>query len=173
MGSPIVSDKTTSRVWNWVIFTANASSNSESENENVLTVNNAYVFQGNVQTDAISNNSDSTVLKNFTQYPKVLKGTSNYKSGKLTALIGAVDFSTNTYVEADGLRDALFKLTTSQDRMFLKNRASDIWEVSIHQPISMSVSDTSSYQPNTATIEWTEIAALGDISLISKEDIVV
>lgn len=171
MGSPIISKETISKVWNWVIFTASPSGSAD--NEDVLTVNNAYVFQGNISTDSISNNSDSTVLKNFTQYPKVIKGTSNYKSGKLTALIGAIDFATNRYVEAEGLRDALFALTTSQDRMFLKNRAGDIWEISIHQPVSMSVSDVSYYQPNTATIEWTEIAAMGDISLVSEEDIIV
>ena len=166
MGSPIVSDPVSSKAWNWTIFTA-----TESAKEGVLTVTHAYVFQGNVQTDSMSNNSDSTVMRNFTKYPKIIKGTSNYKSGTLSALIGAVDMQTNTYIEEKGLRDALYALTTTNERTFLKNRAGDVWEVSIHSAIDMNVSDNSAYQPNTAKIEWTEIAATNDISLVSAEDL--
>lgn len=163
MGTPLVSDPTSSKVWNWIIYTA-----TESSTANVLNVNGAYVFQGNVESGTISNNATSSVMNNFTQYPKVIKGTQNYKSGKLTGLIGYSDIYNNTYTETDGLRDALYGLVTSQDRMFLKNRSGDIWEVSIHSPVTMEIDDKSYLQPNKASIEWVEIANTDDVSLIGE-----
>ena len=163
LGEPIVSDTVSSKAWNWIIFTA-----TETDMSNVLSVNATYVFQGNVETGDISNNATSSVMNNFTQYPKIIKGTQNYKSGKLTGLIGYTDMHNNAYVESEGLRDALYALVTTQDRIFLKNRSGDIWEVSIHSAISMRIGDRSNLQPNTATIEWTEIANTNDISLIGE-----
>ena len=167
MGSPVISDTVASKVWNWILFTATESATDK----NVLIASHAYVFQGNVSSGSMSNNSESTVLNNFTKYPKVIKGTANYKSGTLKALIGLIDYANNRYVEKEGLRDALFALTTSNDRMFLKNRAGDIWEVSIHNAMTMETADTSPFQPNMASIPWTEINNVSDISLISMEEL--
>lgn len=166
IGSPVISETVSSKAWNWVLFTA-----TESEQENVLIATHAYVFQGNVASGSISNNSNSTVLNNFTKYPKIIKGTTNYKSGVLKSLIGYVDYTENTYTESAGLRDALMALSTSNERMFLKNRAGDIWEVSVHSAIAMETLDTSSWQPNTISLPWAEIADTSDLSLISTEEL--
>lgn len=163
VGSPIVSQPISSNVWNWVLFTA-----TESDTANVLNVTNSYVFQGNVDTGSISNNADSSVLKNFTRYPKIIKGTQNYRSGRLSALVGYIDTAGNTYTESSALRDAIFALSTNDERMFLKSRAGDIWEVSIHSAISMDVADKSPYQPHTATIDWTEIGSTSGLSLVGE-----
>lgn len=163
MGSPIVSEAIASTVWNWVLFTA-----TESDTANVLNVTNSYVFQGNVDTGSISNNADSSVLKNFTRYPKIIKGTQNYRSGRLSALVGYIDTAGNTYTESSALRDAIFALSTNDERMFLKSRAGDIWEVSIHSTISMDVTDKSPYQPHTASIDWTEIGSTSGLSLVGE-----
>lgn len=162
MGSPIVSDAIVSTVWNYVLFT---STPSESDS-NILYVNNAYIFQANVETGSIGNNASSSVMNNFTQYPKIIKGTQNYKSGKLSALVGYVDTQGGTYTETSALRDALYALSISQDRMFLKTRSGDIWEVTVHNAVNMDIADPSSYQPHTASIEWTEVAAISGVSLI-------
>ena len=166
MGTPIVSDPVASKVWNWVLFTA-----TESTEQNVLIATHAYIFQGNVDSGSLSNNGTSSVMNNFTQYPKIIKGTQNYKSGILKALIGVVDLQTNKYAEFDGLRDALLALSTSQERMFLKNRAGDIWEVTVHNTITMEVNDISPLQLNTVSLPWTEIANATDLSLISMEEL--
>ena len=53
MGSPLVSDEATSFIWNWVLFTAEATSTN-----NVLSVTAAYMFQGNVSSGDMSNNAE-------------------------------------------------------------------------------------------------------------------
>ena len=166
MGSPIVSDPVTSNAWNWVLFTA-----EEGESAGVLTVTSAYIFQGNVETGSISNNAQSNVMQNFTAYPKIIKGTQNYRTGKLSALVGYVDTNGNTYTETAALREAMMDLSTSQDRMFLKNRAGDMWEVSVHEPVSLTVKDISPNQPHTASIEWTEVGTTNGISLIGESGV--
>lgn len=166
MGSPIVSDPVSSIAWNWVLFTA-----EESDSKNLLIVKRAYIFQGNVETGSISNNAQSNVMQNFTAYPKIIKGTQNYRTGKLSALVGYVDTNGNTYTETAALREAIMDLSTSQDRMFLKNRAGDMWEVSVHEPVSLSVKDISPNQPHTASIEWTEVGTTNGISLIGESGV--
>lgn len=166
MGSPIVSAPVSSNAWNWVLFTA-----EEGESNGLLTVKSAYVFQGNVETGSISNNAQSNVMQNFTAYPKIIKGTQNYRTGKLSALVGYVDTNGNTYTETAALREAMMDLSTSQDRMFLKNRAGDMWEVSVHEPVSLTVKDISPNQPHTASIEWTEVGTTNGISLIGESGV--
>lgn len=162
IGTPILSDPVTSGIWNWVILTATPTS----DNENVLAVTGAYIFQGNVSTSKISNNSAGADAKNFTPYPKITKGHANYKSGTLSGLIGYVDTRTNEYVETLDMRDALLQLSTSNERMFLKSRSGDIWEIAIYNAISLDIADSSIRQQNTANVDWAEIASTSGISLV-------
>lgn len=162
-GTPLVSSRVGSTCWNWVLFVAQEE--TDDVTDDLLTFNSAYVFQGNVNSGSLSNNAAGQIFANFTRYPKVVKGTQNYISGKLTALIGHVDTTTNTFVQAKGLMQELMELSTLNNRMFLKNRAGDIWEVAVHEPTEMQVQDTQYRQPYTASIPWVEVGSIVGVSL--------
>ena len=55
-------------------------------------VKNEYIFGKNLSSNSVNNNNTPTVYKNFTQYPTVLKSTSNYQSGTLSSLIGFIGY---------------------------------------------------------------------------------
>lgn len=165
-GTPLVSDTVGSHCWNWVLFVAQQE--LDDTTDNLLAFNSAYVFQGNVNSGSISNNAAGQVFANFTRYPKVVKGTQNYLSGKLTSLIGYVDMANNTYTEPKGLMRELMELSTLDNRMFLKNRAGDIWEVAVHEQTEMQVQDNQAQQPYTASIPWVEVGSITGVSLTKE-----
>lgn len=63
---------------------------SDSNFDNQYIVQKEYLFKHNSSIGAVSNNTKVSYFENFTRYPKVLVGTSNYKSGTLSGLIGSV-----------------------------------------------------------------------------------
>lgn len=62
----------------------------DSNFDNQYIVQKEYLFKHNSSIGAVSNNTKVSYFENFTRYPKVLVGTSNYKSGTLSGLIGSV-----------------------------------------------------------------------------------
>ena len=165
-GTPLVSSVVGSHCWNWVLFVAEQE--LDDVTDKLLTFKTAYAFEGNINSGSLSNNAAGQVFANFTHYPKVVKGTQNYLSGKLSALIGYVNKATNTFVQVQGLMQELMNLSTLDNRMFLKNRAGDIWEVSVHEATEMQVQDNQYLQPYTASIPWVQVGSIDGISLTQE-----
>ena len=142
----------------------------ESEEENVFYLSKMFKFELNITTDAMSNNAVVSVLQNFTRYPTVQYGTSNYWSGGLSALCGYVSCVDGGYVQTPDMIEELKKLTSDTRRKFLKDIDGNIWEVKITSPVSITAENNSLQSVKTAKISWTEVGEVSGISIINNPD---
>ena len=140
----------------------------ESEEENVFYLNKMFKFELNIVTDEMNNNAVVSVLQNFTKYPTVQYGTSNYWSGGLSALCGYVSCVDDDYIQTPNMIEELKKLTSDTRRKFLKDVDGNIWEVKITSPISITSEDELSQSVKTAKISWTEVGETSGISIINN-----
>ena len=140
----------------------------ESEEENVFYLNKMFKFELNLSTDAMNNNAVVSVIQNFTKYPTVQYGTSNYWSGGLSALCGYVSCASGGYIETPNIIEELKNLTSDTRRKFLKDIDGNIWEVKITSPISITTEDKSAQTINTVKISWTEVGDASGISIINN-----
>lgn len=156
--------------WNWTLMEC-----EETERDNAYTVEKAFRFRYNIETGAMTNNNEPNILPNFTPYPKVQIAPQNYKSGSLTALLGAVEWTSGQpkYRDTIDLRDAIYALSTSQKPLFLKNRKGDLLRVRISGAISMKTNDTTREQAQTMTLPWVEVGSAEGVSLYAAEDVSV
>lgn len=142
----------------------------ESDDENVFYLNKMFKFELNVVTDAMSNNTEVSVLQNFTKYPTIQYGTANYWSGGLSALCGYVSCVDGSYVQTPNMIEELKSLTSDTRRKFLKDIDGNIWEVKITSSISISTENNALQSVKTAKISWTEVGEISGISIINNPD---
>ena len=124
----------------------------------------SFIVAGNVSTGSISNNSNISVLQNFTRYPIVQKTSLNYKSGTLTALIG--DCTNNSYSDTWEIADRIMALSTSVNPKFLRDAKGALWQIETNGAISMSVDDKKAALPIQMSFPWVEVADAQKASII-------
>ena len=150
--------------WNWTLMEC-----AETDDPNLFTVLAAYRFANNVNTGPMSNNNAPGIFKNFTRYPTVQLAPQNYKSGTLSALIGAVTAADGQPVYADSiaLRDAIFALSTTPNPLFLKNRKGDLLRVKLSDAPTMQTADATAEQMQTVSLGWVEVGSAAGASLFA------
>ena len=103
--SPIVSNEI-KPIWSyWSLIIVD-----ESEKENLYYVNKIFKFELNLKTGDMNNNAVVSINQNFTKYPTVQYGSSNYWSGSLTALCGFISCSDHGYIQTPNMIDELKSL---------------------------------------------------------------
>lgn len=142
----------------------------ETEEENVFYLDKLFKFELNLQTDDINNNATVSVIQNFTPYPTVQYGTSNYWSGGLTALCGFISSNDVDYIQTPNMINELKSLTSDSRRKFLKDMDGNIWEVKITAPITISTNDQTLERIKSVKISWTEVADASEVSIINNPD---
>lgn len=170
LSNPLVSNPINPVFWNWTILVCSEIS------DGVYTVEKEFAFGKNLQSGPISNNNVPGVFANFTAYPAVQLSPQNYRSGTLQSLIGAVGFTESgryDYQDSIALRDAIYGLSTEAGTLFLKNRKGDLMQIRISGAISMTTSDNTRQQMQTASIPWAEVGPAEAVSLISTAPIAV
>lgn len=130
-----------------------------------------YRFRYNLTTGDMGNNNTPTVEANFTRYPTVLRSAQNYRSGSLTALVGAVDASDGMrYLDTLAIRDRLFALSTTEHALFLKSRKGDLIRVRLSEPVTVRTMDKTFAQAQTATLTWVEVGSAERVSLTAAQN---
>lgn len=128
-----------------------------------------FLFRYNFSSAAMSNNNKPSIEKNFTRYPTYFPAPQNYRSGSLTSLIGVVDRNAK-YSDTLSLRDRLFALSTTKNKLFLKSRKGDIIYIGLSDSVSAVTADNTFEQTQTITIPWVEIGESGNILKITALD---
>lgn len=172
--NPIVSNIVKTNWDKWCLFTTkgaspkilNGSAKSEC-NENVLLVDKIFFFEMNVETGNMTNNTDFSIVKNFTPYPQVQRSPSNYWSGQLKSLLGRLAIDGATFKQTPDMLQELKELTQNTSRKFLKDRDGNFWEVELSSAITIDNNDKLDVQLKTKSFNWVEVGDASDIALIS------
>lgn len=148
--------------WNyWCLMTVD-----ETEDENVFYLSNMFFFRFNVEEGAMNNNADISISKNFTRYPFVQYGYSNYWSSNLSGLVGGLSCPKGVYYQTTDMINDLKALTTDGKRKFLKDISGNIYEVSITDSITIEPYGLRDIKKKT--ISWAEVGDAKGVSIISN-----
>lgn len=162
-------------VWDkWCLFTTKGPApkqiddiDTSNYNENVLIVDKIFLFEMNVETGSITNNTDFSIVKNFTPYPFIQRSPSNYWSGQLKGLLGRIAIDGVTFKQTPDMLQEIKELTQNTSRKFLKDRDGNFWEVEISSAVTIDNNDKLDVQLKTKSFNWVEIGDASNISLLS------
>lgn len=140
----------------------------ETEDENLFYLNKMFKFELNLETDSMNNNAIVSVIQNFTKYPTIQYGTSNYWSSSLTSLCGFISCDDLDYIQTPNMINELKSLTSDTRRKFLKDMDGNVWEVKITAPVTISTDDLTLQRIKTAQVSWTEVGEVEGISVINN-----
>lgn len=164
--SPSVTDEVKTDWGYWSLLVVD-----ETDEENVFYLNKMFKFELNLTTDDMSNNAVVSVIQNFTKYPTVQYGMSNYWSGGLTALCGFISCNDVDYIQTPNMIKELKALTSDTRRKFLKDIDGNIYEVKITAPINISTDDKTLERIKTIKLQWSEVGEVSGISIINNPDL--
>lgn len=152
--------------WNWSLLECAAT-----EDPKLFQVLKAYRFRYNVESGAMSNNNNPSLLENFTPYPKIQLAAPNYKSASLVGLLGIVDWSDGQgeYIDTLAWRDALMALSQSENPLFLKSKKGDLLRVQLSGPVTASVMDATPELAQRISLSWAEVGSADGVGLYATE----
>lgn len=141
----------------WFLLVCDDVWNENGLNENKVTVADIFEFEANVTVGSMNNNTDFSISKNFTRYPKVQHSPSNYWSGTLGGLLGVIS-SGSRFTQTPEMLRRFKALTTDNRRKFLKDRDGNLWEISLSAANTVETNTNLDIQLKTANISWVEVA---------------
>lgn len=159
----------------WTLITAD----KDPEDEKVYHVDKVFTFEMNLSSGSMTNGTNITTSKNFTEFPIIQKDKSNFYSGSLTALMGVRKWGSTAedFEQTPHMLEELRQLSTNYQPKFLKDRSGHLWQVEINGAIQVDNTDNlATIDLKTMTVPWVQIGEADDISLIytgteKKEDL--
>lgn len=144
--------------WNWSVMSISNVSG------NIYVPDEIWIFRNNLSSGQIQQTLDKTTYQNFTKYPKVSSGESNYITGSISCLLGDVDCKSNKYIEPAEKFDAWRNFCVNGKNVILKDAKGHIYRVEI-------VSNSSQYMdeayelPSTISFSFVECDSTDDITV--------
>ena len=145
----------------------------ETEEENIFYLDKLFKFELNLEVGTMSNNAQITVTQNFTQYPTLQYGASNYWSGTLSSICGFISSNCVDYVQTNQIINELKAISSDPRRKFLKDIEGNLWEVAISAPIDVSTNYIASKSIKSWTFSWVEVGDAKGISIINNPELPV
>lgn len=140
----------------------------ESEFDNVFYLDKMFKFELNFNENEMNNNTPISVTQNFTRYPTVQYGTSNYWSGSLSALCGFIASNDQDYIQTPNMLKELKSLTSESRKMFLKDIDGNVMEIKITSPISITTENSTLQKVKTVNISWAEVGDVDGVSVVNN-----
>lgn len=140
----------------------------ETDEENVFYLDKMFKFELNLQVDDMTNNAQVSVSQNFTKYPTLQYGASNYWSGSLSSLCGFIASNCTDYVQNVNMIEELKSISSDTRRKFLKDISGNLWEVNVSAPISVSIENMSLQDVKTWKFSWVEVGDTKGVSIINN-----
>ena len=140
----------------------------ETDEENVFYLDKLFKFELNMQIDDMTNNAQVNISQNFTKYPTLQYGASNYWSGSLSSLCGFIASNCVDYVQNVNMIEELKSISSDTRRKFLKDTAGNLWEVNVSAPISISTENISMQDVKTWRFSWVEVGDTNGVSIINN-----
>ena len=161
--SPLVTKQVAINCPYWSLFIVD-----ETEEENVFYLDKMFKFELNLSVDDMTNNAQINITQNFTKYPTLQYGASNYWSGSLSALCGFIASNCVDYVQTVNMINELKSISSDRRRKFLKDIDGNLWEVDISSPINISSENIATKTLKTWKFSWVEVGDASKISIINN-----
>ena len=161
--SPVITKQLAIDVPYWSLFIVD-----ETDEENVFYLDKMFKFELNLQIDDMSNNAQVSISQNFTKYPTVQYGASNYWSGSLSSLCGFISANCVDYVQNVNMINELKSISSDTRRKFLKDTAGNLWEVNVSAPINIATENMSLQDVKTWKFSWIEVGDTKGVSIINN-----
>lgn len=158
LGINLKSSPITTKWWNWSVMSINNVSG------NIYAPDEIWTFRNNLASGQIQQNIDKTTYQNFTRYPKVSSGESNYVTGSVSCLLGEIDCKSNKYIEPAEKFDAWRNFCVNGKNVILKDAKGHIYRVEI-------ISNSSQYMdeayelPSMISFSFVECDSTDDITV--------
>ena len=162
IGIPNMSKPFAPQWWSWDLIVCSKYGDDQ------YYVDEVHKFDLDVSSGQLVNNTQMTILTNFTPYAKIQANTSNYWSGQLTALIGNCAV---TYSDTVAQMNALKALSNDGKDKFLKDRKGNFWKVRISSAIQEQITDIYVEQAVNITLSWMEVGSSSLSSVTEYLDI--
>ena len=161
--SPIITKPLATDIGYWSLFVVD-----DTEEENVFYLDKMFKFELNLQVDSMSNNAQISITQNFTKYPTIQYGASNYWSGSLSSLCGFIACNDVDYIQTTNIIDELKAISSDTRRKFLKDTDGNLWEVDVSAPIEVSTENTTLQSVKTWKFSWAEVGDANGISIVNN-----
>ena len=161
--SPFVTKQLAIDVPYWSLFIVD-----ETDEENVYYLDKMFKFELNLQIDDMTNNTQVSMSQNFTKYPTLQYGASNYWSGSLSSLCGFIASNCVDYVQNVNMINELKSIALDTRRKFLKDTSGNLWEVNVSAPIIISTENMSLQDVKTWKFSWVEVGDTNGVSIINN-----
>ena len=142
----------------------------DTDEDNVYYLDKLFKFELNLQIDDMSNNAQISIVQNFTKYPTIQYGASNYWSGSLSALCGFISANGVDYVQRINMINELKSISSDTRKKFLKDMDGNLWEVDISAPLNISTEHTVLQTIKTLKLSWAEVGDANNVSIINNPD---
>ena len=161
--SPFVTKQLSIDVPYWSLFIVD-----ETDEENVYYMDKMFKFELNLQIDDMTNNTQVSISQNFTKYPTLQYGSSNYWSGSLSSLCGFIASNCVDYIQNVNMISELKSIASDTRRKFLKDTSGNLWEVNVSAPITISTENMSLQDVKTWKFSWVEVGDTKGVSIINN-----
>ena len=161
--SPFVTKQLAIDVPYWSLFIVD-----ETDEENVFYLDKMFKFELNLQVDDMTNNAQVSISQNFTKYPTLQYGASNYWSGSLSSLCGFIASNCVDYVYNTNMVEELKSIASDTRRKFLKDISGNLWEVNVSAPITISTETAALQNVKTWKFSWVEVGDTKGVSIINN-----
>lgn len=161
--SPFVTKQLSIDVPYWSLFIVD-----DTDEENVFYLDKMFKFELNLQIDDMTNNAQISISQNFTKYPTVQYGTSNYWSGSLSSLCGFISANCVDYVQTVNMVNELKSISSDTRRKFLKDTSGNLWEINVGAPINISTENMTIQDVKTLKFSWIEVGDTKGVSIINN-----
>lgn len=156
--APIVAPDVKTNWLGWTLFSVDGTAYP-----NEFSFREGFIFDLNFVAGQITNNVVVGKYDNFTQYPKIHKGRTNYYSGILSSLLAYTKCPAGTVENDPDMETRLKAFSTDTHRKFLRDQKGHLWEVEITAPIIIQSWNDNENYPYTVQVGWSEIGNAKDI----------
>lgn len=130
------------------------------------TIGDCWKFVGEVEDVTVSQNISRTVHVGTGRYASVSSGDTNYASGTLSAMIGAVDCTTKKYMDTIDMVKAWREFITQNGVFLLKSQKGDVWVVNITDVPTTTYQEDAPSIPTTFSFSWAECLPLEKVFVV-------
>lgn len=161
--SPLVTRQLSIDCPYWSLFIVD-----DTNEDNVFYLDKMFKFELNIEAGDMTNNARVSISQNFTKYPTVQYGASNYWSGTLSALSGFISTNCIDYVQNTNMINELKQISSDTRRKFLKDVDGNLWEVNVSSPISISKFNAGLDSVHSWSFSWVEVGDANGVSIINN-----